>query len=326
MRTTRRIQAGVLCLALLAAACAEGDDDASEGFTVGVDYNILAVPFIGAVQSGMREVAGELGVTLVERDAGGDVTQQAADIQEFITLEVDGIIVAGLGEANTLGALRPAIAADLPIVTMVSKAGEQDEVIPQPAPEPPAGGIVAFVAQTEELAAELAAEMMIEVLPEGGRYAIVLGAPGFSENTTRVKDFERVLAETGNTYTKVAEQPGNWVPEGGQAACQNLLASNPDIEVFYALSDDMGVGCGKAIQQAGADAKVIGVGGAGVGLDAIRNGTMHGTIWYSPETIGRLAMRTLYDYLTGQAPSNRYVTYDIFKVTADNVDDFEGEW
>ena len=39
--------------------------------TFGVDYNVLAVPFVTAVQRGVREEAAQLGVNIVERDAGG---------------------------------------------------------------------------------------------------------------------------------------------------------------------------------------------------------------------------------------------------------------
>ena len=302
---------------------------AGKKLTFGVDYNVLAVPFITAVQRGVREEASALGVKIVERDAGGKTTKQASDIQDFLTSGVDGMIIAGNGEANTLGALRPAIAANIPIVGMVSKIGTQPEAVPQPPPNPPAGGILAFVAQNEEYAGKLAAEMVIGALPQGGKYAVVLGAPGYSENTTRLVDFNKTLSAASSKYVKVSEQPGNWTPEGGQSACQNMLAANPDIKLFYALSDDMGVGCSKAIAQAGSTAKVVGVGGSKGGLDAIKRGILYGTIWYSPETIGKLSVQVLYDYMAeGKAPADRYVTYEIHRVTAANIDKFinKGEW
>ena len=297
--------------------------------TFGVDYNVLAVPFVTAVQRGVREEAAQLGVNIVERDAGGNTTKQASDIQDLMTSNPDGLLIAGNGEANTLGALRPAIAANIPIVGFISKIGTQTEAVPQPPPNPPAGGIVAFVAQNEEYAGKLAAEMVIDAVPEGGKIAVALGSPGYSENTTRLVEFDKVLAAAKAKYTKVAEQPGNWTPEGGQSACQNMLAANPDIKLFYALNDDMGVGCSKAIAQAGSSAKVIGVGGSKGGLQAVKKGTLFGTIWYSPETIGRVGLQVLYNYVADhKAPTDRYVTYQISKVTKDNIDQFidKGEW
>ena len=301
----------------------------SKKLTFGVDYNVLAVPFVAASQRGAREEAAKLGVTLIERDAGGNTTKQASDIQDLLTAGVDGMIIAGNGEANTLGALRPAIAANIPIVAFISKIGTQTEAVPQPPPNSPAGGILAFAAQNEEYAGKLAAEMVIDALPGGGKIAVSLGSPGYSENTTRLVEFDKTLAAAKAKYEKVAAQPGNWTPEGGQSACQNMLAAHPDIKLFYALNDDMAIGCSKAIAQAGSIAKVISVGGSKGGLQAVKKGILYGTIWYSPETIGRDAVRTLFDYITERAvPADRYVTYDIHKVTAANIDQFinKGEW
>lgn len=296
------------------------------GYTVGVEYNTLAVPFVGAVQRGIQEQAEELGVEIVERDPQADTSQQAADIEELLTREPDGLIVAGNGEAETLGAVRPAIAADVPIVAMISQIGTQPEPIPQPAPEPPAGGVIAFVAADEAEGGQLAAEMVAEALPDGGNIAVVQGATGFSENETRLERFLPTLEETGAAYEIVAEQPGDWTPEGGQSACQNMLAANAEIDLFYALSDDMGAGCANAVQQAGADVQIVGIGGSTAGFEAIEDGGMYGTVWYSPEQLGRDAMQTMYDYLEGEAPADRYVAHDIANVTADNLDEYDAEW
>lgn len=186
--------------------------------------------------------------------------------------------------------------------------------------------MIAFVAADEAEGGQLAAELVAGALPDGGSIAVVQGATGFSENETRLERFLPTLEETGASYEIVAEQPGDWTPEGGQSACQNMLAANPGIELFYALSDDMGAGCANAVQQAGADVQIVGIGGSTAGFEAIEDGGMYGTVWYSPEQLGRDAMQTMYDYLEGEAPADRYVAHDIANVTADNLDEYDAEW
>ena len=61
-----------------------------------------------------------MNIELVERDAAGDTIRQAADIQDFLTSGVDGMIIAGNGQANALGGAGPAIAANVLIVAFVS--------------------------------------------------------------------------------------------------------------------------------------------------------------------------------------------------------------
>lgn len=311
-----------------ASACGSSDTRSDGGggddteLTIAVEYSTLAVPFITAVQRGIQAEAEKLGgITLIERDAEGQTEKQAGDINEMLTQDIDGMIVSGNGEAATLGALRPAIAQDLPIVGNVSQIGTQEQAIPQDT------SVLAFVAQNEEQAGVEAAGLVQQALPEGGTYAIVLGATGYSENTTRVEQFTATLEASGQTYTKVGEQPGDWVPEGGQAACQNMLAANPDIQLFYALSDDMGVGCLNAIQQAGSEAQVVGVGGSQSGLDSVASGDMFGTIWYAPEEIGRVSLRTIVEYLRdGVEPETEYLETPIQTVTRENVDSVEAQW
>lgn len=295
---------------------------AEEPLVIGVDYSVLAVPFVTAVQRGLQEEAADLGgITLIERDAEGKSEKTASDIAEILTRNPDGLIVSGNGAAATLGALRPALERGIPIVTNISQVGTQDEAVP------PGTSILAFVAQNEDLAGREAAKLVMQALPEGGKYAIVLGATGFSENTTRVGGFKEELANSGMTYTSVAEQPGDWTPDRGQAACQNMLAANPDIELFYALSDDMGVGCINAIRQANSDALVVGVGGSKGGIQAVKDGEMFGNIWYAPEEIGRQSIRVLVEYLrNGTVPNPNYVETPILAVTRDNVDSVTAQW
>ncbi len=76
-----------------------------------------------------------------------------------------------------------------------------------------------------------------------------------------------------------------------------MLQANPDIQLFYAQSDDMGTGCYEAIEAAGSSAKVIGIGGAKLGIDAVKAGQLLGTVCYKPYTSGEIVMQAVADHL-----------------------------
>jgi ribose transport system substrate-binding protein len=125
----------------------------------------------------------------------------------------------------------------------------------------------------------------------------------------------------------VASQPGDWVPDKGQAACANMLQAHPDIRLFYAESDDMGVGCSKAIIAAHSQAQVIGIGGSKLGINAIKSGQLLGTVCYKPVDMGKLAMDAIYNQLTGkQHYQHEFLSYNTPPVTKTNIDQCDPQW
>jgi ABC-type sugar transport system substrate-binding protein len=201
--------------------------------------------------------------------------------------------------------------------TQVDSSRPQSDVYP---------GITAYVTQDEVAAGGKAAELAMQGAPDGGQVAIIEGAAGFAEVANRQKDFRRVLEEQGGgKYEVVAAQPVDWTPEGGQKACENILSANPDIAVFYAQSDDMGVGCAKAVEKAGSNALIVGIGGSKLGIDAIADGTLYGTVCYKPKTMGEFAMQVMEKILAGETVEP-YQPYDTPAITKDNVSECEPQW
>jgi ABC-type sugar transport system substrate-binding protein len=186
-----------------------------------------------------------------------------------------------------------------------------------------------FVLDENEVAAGgTAGQMALEALPQGGKVAVITGAAGFVENTTRVTKFRAALDGAGaGKYQVVATQPGNWTKQDGQSACQNVLAGNPGIGLFYAISDDMAVGCSAAVKAAGSSAKIVGVGGSASGIAAIKAGDLFGTVCYKPHDEGAMAVQMMHDALTGKATAPPKTTfYDTPSITAANVGTCVPQW
>lgn len=287
-------------------------------YTIGVSHLGLSFPFPAAIKRGMEQQARKLGVKLIQVDAQAKAEKQANDIQDLLSQNVDGLLIGPINAAAAVAPVRAAIARHVPAMAFGSKIGTQKN--------PVYPGLAAFVSQREEAAGAAAGRLALKAEPNGARYALVLGQTGFEENRTRVVDFLKVIKASGKPWKQLAAQPGDWTRDKAQSACQNLLAAHSDIQLFYALSDDMGVGCADAIRSAGSKAKVIGIGGSRIGLAAIKRGALYGTIYYSPETMGRLAITTMVNYLNGKKPKNKYVTYTVTPVTKSNVGSVKGEW
>jgi ABC-type sugar transport system substrate-binding protein len=314
----------------LLAGCGQADSGEpsdepvdADDMTIGVSNLGLSFPFPASIGEGIQAKADELGVDIIELDAQGKAEKQATDVQDLIGQQPDGVLLLPVDSGVATGLVDQLDSAGIPTVAVASQVGdpetrEIDDVYP---------GLVALVTQAEVEAGRMAGELALEASPDGGEIAVVEGAAGFAEVELRFEEFLTPAEDAGVTFDVVARQPGDWLPDKSQSACQNMLASNPGIELFYAESDDMAVGCAKAVEAAGSDAVVIGVGGSELGIDAVKSGEVYGTVCYKPKDMGELAMQVLYDDLTGAEEYDaEFVTYDTPAITKQNVDDCQPQW
>jgi ribose transport system substrate-binding protein len=320
---------------LLLSACGEAEKTAEPGaapapsatqkkdLTVGISNLGLSFPFPAAISKGIKDKAKELGVKVVEVDAQGKAEKQSNDVQDLIGQKPDGVLLLPVDSGVAAGLVDQLKTANIPTVAVASQVGDPktrkiEDVYP---------GLVALVTQAEVDAGRKAGDLALKAVPKGGKLAVVEGAAGFAEVQLRFQDFLAPAKEGGVNFEVVARQPGDWVPDKAQTACQNMLARNPDIDLFYAQSDDMAVGCSKAVKSAGSEAKVVGIGGSKLGIDAVKAGDVYGTVCYKPEDMGQLAMQTLYDQLTGAKKSDaEFVTYETPSISKENVADCQPQW
>ncbi len=283
--------------------------------TVGLSY-----PFAAAIAKGFSDAAARAGANAVVLDAKGDIQKQANDIDDLIAQRVAGIAVMPLDSVVAQGWVRRANAQHVPIAAVAALVGDPktrsvQDVYP---------GLVALASQDEVAAGKAAGALALRWLPEGrpARIAIIEGAAGFPEVEQRARGFRAALDGAGAKYVVVASQPGNWTSEGGEAACQNILAAHPDVDLFYNEADDMMIGCARAVRAAGSSARLIGVGGSKLGIASIKAGAADGTVCFKPEALGALVFAALHDKRSGP----RFRTYPIPAVTRATIGECVGQW
>jgi ABC-type sugar transport system substrate-binding protein len=289
---------------------------------IGMSNQGATYPFPGAIGEGVKAKGAELGYEVIQTDAGLKTDKQTTDINDLIAQKPAAIILNPVDGTQAMGLVDNIVAANIPVFVVhgnVGPAGHDINDIYK--------GVLLQITEDDVLAGANAGKIAIDAFPDGAKYAIVEGAAGFVEVELRSKGFEDALAASGKTFTKVASQPGDWVPDKGKIACQNMLQANPDIQLFYAQSDDMGTGCYEAITAAGSTAKVIGIGGAKLGIDAVKAGQLLGTVCYKPYTSGELVMQAVNDQLTGaKTYTGELNAYDIPGVTLANIADCDPQW
>ena len=319
MRNTWTRLAGLAAVGMITAGSASAAD-----VTLGFSSVGLSFPFASAIAKGFSDETAKLGAKSVVLDAQNSVQKQANDIQDLMTQKVDGIVIMPLDSVVARGWVDRAVQAGIPVVAVGSQIGDPNkrgikDVYPK---------LAALTTQDEVAAGEAAGKLAMKLLPtDKAKIAVIEGAAGFPEVVQRKEGFTKALDTAGANYEIVASQPGDWTAEKGEAACQNILAAHPDVDLFYNEADDMVVGCARAVRSAGSEAKLIGVGGSKLAVAAIKAGQIDGTVCYKPEALGALAAKTLYETVSGEKKHEaEFLTYPTPGVTKDDIDTCVGQW
>ena len=316
----RATLAFAFCITACAAATAQ-----AKPVTVGFSSVGLSFPFASAIAVGFQNAAKAAGATAVVLDSKGNIQKQANDIDDLIAQKLDGIAIMPQDSTVAQGWADRVAAANIPVVGVASEIGD-------PAKRPIKQvyeKLTALVTQDEIVAGSRAGALAATLLPKDreAKIAIVEGAAGYAEVRQRTQGFEEGLKKAGVKYRIVASQPGDWTAEKGESTCQNILASNPDVDLFFNQSDDMVVGCGRAVRAAGSKAKLIGMGGSKLAINAIKVGDIDGTICYKPEEIGKLSFDALFNAITKKsAQKAAFVAYDTPAITKANLAQCVPQW
>jgi ribose transport system substrate-binding protein len=262
---------------------------------------------------------------VVSLDARADIQKQANDLQDLIEQKVDGIAFTPLDALVAQGWVDRMSAANIPSVAVSSQVGDPakhaaQDVYPK---------LTALTTQDEVAAGRSAGKLAATLLPAGkdAQIAVIEGRSGLAEVKQRLDGFKQGLEQAGAKYHIVASQPGDWTSEKAENACQNIVQSNPDVDLFFNESDDMVVGCAKAIHSAGSNAKLLGMGGSKIAMALLKVGKIDGTVCYKPLELGKIAFKLLYEQVSGkQTRQAAFVPYDTPAITQANLADCVPQW
>lgn len=252
-------------VALATSACGAGDPSAASGnaITVGVTVYDMS-SFITQGKQGMEAYAAARDITLQWNSAGGDVSVQASQVDQYINAKLDAIIIVPV-QADSLGPqVAAAKAAGIPVIA-VNTALSGVEVDASVQPDDVAAG-------------EQEAAQMVEALGGEGAVVILEGPLGSSPQIDRGQGIENVLAQNPG-ITVLTQDTANWKRDEAVNTMKNWISAFGDeITGVISQNDDMALGALQALREAGMeDIPVVGIDGIEDGLDAVSSGEMIGT-------------------------------------------------
>ncbi|HZX07234.1 substrate-binding domain-containing protein [Kribbella sp.] len=286
MRSVRIPLAAAAVAALVLAGCgttnertAGGSPGASKSckgadgkYTIGMSQANVAEPYRQRMDDDIKNAAKDVPQFDVKfADAAQDNAKQVADVENYITQQIDLLIISP-NEAKPLTAVvKKAYDKGIPVIVLDRKV-EGDAYT---------GFIGGDNVQIGREAGKYIAE---KLLPNGGNVVELKGLAGATPQAERHEGF--VEGIKGNPKVKViASASGDWLREKGQSQMDALLKANPKIDVVFSHNDPMAegaylaakaVGREKEMKFTGIDALPIPSGG----IKAVEQGRLSATFTY----------------------------------------------
>ncbi|MBP7003506.1 MAG: substrate-binding domain-containing protein [Amaricoccus sp.] len=243
-------------------------------------------PFYISLAEAMTAEAEAEGIPLEIAIANQDLNKQLSDIEDFITKEVDVIVISPVDSQGVRAAIKKAQDAGIKVVTV----------------DIPAAGIevTSHIGTDNYTGGVKAGELMAKVLDGKGQVAII-DYPTVQSVVDRVEGFKKGIEATPEIEI-AAIQTGVTRAEA-LAAAQNILQANPDIVGIFGFGDDAALAAASAAKAAGLQdqVKVIGFDGMEEARNAVQNDpAMVGVIAQYPDEMGKVAVETAGKVIKGE--------------------------
>ena len=306
-RTAKTLMLTVFALA--APVLAGSATSASAAGLVSIIVNDPSNPYWLTEGNVAAAEAKKLGYDATVGASKGDTNTESNLIDTAITNKAVAIILDPANASGSIGAVKKAIAANIPVL-LVNAEINQD------------GLAKAQLVSNNAQGAALGAQQWVKDVGQKGNYVELLGAPSDNNAATRSNGYDTVLSQYDN-LKKVASQVANWDRTQGHDKMQSMLQANPNIMGVISGNDEMALGAIAALKEAGklSSIKVGGFDGSPDAVAAIKSGELQYTVLQPVATFSAKAVQEADSFIktgkTGAATEKQL--FDCILVTKANV-------
>lgn len=242
----------------------------------------------------------------------GDTNTESNLIDTAITNKSVAIILDPADASGSIGAVKRAIAANIPVFLVNAEINQE-------------GLAKAQLVSNNAQGAALGGQQWVKSVGEKGNYVELLGNPSDNNAATRSNGYETVLSQYDG-LKKVGSQVANWDRTQGHDKMQSLLQAHPDIIGVISGNDEMALGAVAALKEAGklASVKVGGFDGSPDAVAAIKAGELQYTVLQPVAVYSKKAVDEADSFIrtgkTGAASEKQL--FDCSLITKDNIADY----
>lgn len=239
-------------------------------------------------------------------DAGQDAATQTSQIEQAVTLGVDGIIIEPVSVDGIVPAVKSAKAAGVHVV-----------IVNQRISEPEAADC--YVGADAVVTGKLLMEQVMKDIGSKGNIAELLGPMGSDGQVGRSQGFDSVTDANSNVDV-VFKDTAEWETEPALTVTENWLNAGKELVAIVSQNDGMALGAAKAVQDAQLQnqIKIYGVDATSEGLQAVLDGKMTATISQGTEDQGKLSADACADLIEGKSVKPETIVTNVI-YTKDNA-------
>ncbi len=253
--------------------------------------------------------AKKLGYDATVGASKGDTNTESNLIDTAITNKSVAIILDPANASGSIGAVKKAIAANIPVFLVNAEINQE-------------GLAKAQLVSNNAQGAALGAQQWVKDVGQKGKYVELLGAPADNNAATRSNGYDTVLSQYDG-LAKAGSQVGNWDRTQGHDKMQSLLQAHPDVIGVISGNDEMALGAIAALKEAGklSSIKVGGFDGSPDAVAAVNAGSMQYTVLQPVATFAAKAVQEADAFLkTGKTGvANEKQLFDCVLITKANT-------
>lgn len=297
--------------------------------------------FISTITKNIEEMAkekeseGKYKITINVVDAKGSLTNQNNQVDRFVSQNYDVICVNIVDRTAASMIIDKAKSANIPIVFFNREPVEEDME---------RWNKLYYVGAQAEQSGEMQANIILNAYKKDARsvdrngdgkiqYAILEGEPGHQDTLIRTEYCIKTLTENGIEVEKIADDTANWQCDQATTKMTQWIRNFGDkIEVVFSNNDDMALGALHALDNANITKNrplIVGTDGMPDALEAVKNGSMIGTVMNDYKLQAKSIFNLAYTLSThGNVNSiegldkGKYILTSHSEVTSDNVDSY----
>lgn len=277
----------VLAVSAAMPVAAEEIPVAKENYQIGYTCPTLNNPFFVGMMEGAEKAAEERGVTLTMLGGDNDVTKQVQQVEDFISQEMDAVVIQAVDTTGIVTAVEQANEAGIPVLTTA---------------ETPTGGeILCAISFDSYESGYNGGTYIAKTLGEKGTIVELQGVLGQETSREKSRGFSEAIAEYPDMEI-LASQPADYDRAKAMSVMENMLQTFDDIDAVYAANDEMALGAAQAIESAGKTDEIFVMGNDGTdeALEAVSKGTLGATNGTPGYIQGYIAVDLAVRHLNGE--------------------------
>ena len=330
----------ILCGMLLfgLSGCGETSTDTGGKVQVGVTYYNQTDTFLGELidcfKTSLEEHnTGELEVTAMVREAAGSEKTQNEQVRELIDAGCNVLCVNLVDRADPSEIIDMARESDIPLIFFNREPVEEDMLQWEQ---------TYYVGAPARQSGQMQGELAADVIRAGGvdrngdgriQYVILEGEADHQDAIIRTESVVNTLQEKGVELEKLDYQIANWNRAQAQNRMRQMIGQfHDEIELVLSNNDDMAMGAVDAYNALNYTEEnrpvFFGVDGTAVGLQAVKDGDLAGTVYNDKEAQADVMAQLSVALATGEGldaiafENERYIYVPYLKVDQENVDTF----